>query len=85
MKVSGIYRLQGSPEENLAFARQALCALEAHYGAERLMWGSDWPHTQHESEVSFGTAVEQFEALGCSAQLRQALMVDTARALFGFE
>lgn len=85
VKVSGIYRLQGSPEENLAFARQALCALEAHYGAERLMWGSDWPHTQHESEVSFGTAVEQFEALGCSAQLRQALMVDTARALFGFE
>lgn len=85
VKVSGIYRLQGSPEENLAFARQALCALEAHYGAERLMWGSDWPHTQHESEVSFGTAVEQFEALGCSAQLRQALLVDTARALFGFE
>jgi predicted TIM-barrel fold metal-dependent hydrolase len=47
----GIYRLQGSPEENLAFARQRY-ALEAHYGAERLMWGSDWPHTQHESEVS---------------------------------
>lgn len=85
VKVSGIYRLQGSPEENLAFARQALCALEAHYGAERLMWGSDWPHTQHESEVSFGSAVEQFEALGCSAQLRQALLLDTARALFGFE
>ncbi|MGS7251691.1 amidohydrolase family protein [Pseudomonas sp. SK] len=85
VKVSGIYRLEGSAEENLAFARSALCALEAHYGAQRLMWGSDWPHTQHESAVSFGTAVEQFEALGCSAQLRRALLGDTARALFGFE
>ncbi|MFJ2985609.1 MULTISPECIES: amidohydrolase family protein [unclassified Pseudomonas] len=85
VKVSGIYRLEGTPEQNLAFARKALGALEAHYGAERLMWGSDWPHTQHESAVSFATVVEQFEALGCSAELRRALLVDTARALFGFE
>jgi predicted TIM-barrel fold metal-dependent hydrolase len=84
VKVSGIYRLEGSPEQNLAFARQALCALEAHYGAQRLMWGSDWPHTQHESAVSFATVVEQFEALGCSAALRRALLVETARELFGF-
>lgn len=85
VKVSGIYRLAGAPDENLAFARSALCALEAHYGAERLMWGSDWPHTQHESAISFATAVQQFDALGCSARLCQALLVDTARALFGFE
>ncbi|MBF8728339.1 amidohydrolase family protein [Pseudomonas putida] len=84
VKVSGIYRLEGSPEQNVLFARQALGALEAHYGAERLMWGSDWPHTQHERAISFGQALEQFEALGCSAQLRQALLVDTARTLFGF-
>lgn len=84
VKVSGIYRLEGTVQQNLAFARQALGALEAHYGAERLMWGSDWPHTQHEAAVSFGTVVEQFEALGCSAELRRALLVDTARDLFGF-
>ncbi|MFV3406721.1 MULTISPECIES: amidohydrolase family protein [Pseudomonas] len=85
LKVSGIYRLEGTPRENLRFAQQALGALEAHYGAERLMWGSDWPHTQHESTVNFSSVVEQFEALGCSAQLRQALLVDTARALFRFD
>ncbi|MBA6117378.1 amidohydrolase family protein [Pseudomonas putida] len=85
VKVSGVYRLEGTPEQNLTFARQALGALEAHYGAERLMWGSDWPHTQHEAAVSFATVVEQFEALGCSAELRRALLVDTARDLFGFE
>ncbi|MBK5000573.1 amidohydrolase family protein [Pseudomonas sp. S31] len=85
VKVSGVYRLAGTPEQNLAFARQALGALEAHYGAERLMWGSDWPHTQHEATVSFGSVVEQFEALGCSADLRRALLVETARDLFGFK
>ncbi|MFJ3076189.1 amidohydrolase family protein [Pseudomonas sp. NPDC087029] len=84
VKVSGIYRLEGTVLQNLAFARQALGALEAHYGAERLMWGSDWPHTQHEAAVSFAAVVEQFEALGCSAELRRALLVDTARGLFGF-
>nr|WP_314480732.1 amidohydrolase family protein [uncultured Pseudomonas sp.] len=84
VKVSGLYRLEGSPGQNLQFARQALGALEAHYGAQRLMWGSDWPHTQHEEAMSFGAALEQFEALGCSSELRQALMVDTASALFGF-
>lgn len=84
VKVSGIYRLEGTVQQNLAFARQALGALEAHYGAERLMWGSDWPHTQHEAAVSFAAVVEQFEALGCSAELRRALLVDTARGLFGF-
>jgi len=35
--------------------------------------------------VSFAAVVEQFEALGCSAELRRALLVDTARGLFGFE
>ncbi|WP_145193359.1 MULTISPECIES: amidohydrolase [unclassified Pseudomonas] len=84
VKVSGIYRLEGTAQQNLVFARQALGALEAHYGAERLMWGSDWPHTQHEAAVSFGSVLEQFDALGCSAELRRALMRETAQALFGF-
>lgn len=85
VKISGIYRLEGSNEENLRFAQQALGALEAHYGAEKLMWGSDWPHTQHEAAVSFSSVVQQFDALGCSAELRRALLVDTAQALFGFQ
>lgn len=85
VKVSGIYRLGGSATQNLLFARQALGMLEAHYGADRLLWGSDWPHTQHESAVNFTGVVEQFEALGCSTALRQALLVDTARALFDFQ
>lgn len=85
MKVSGIYRLAGSPQQNLQFARMALPLLERSLGAHRLVWGSDWPHTQHEDSIGFGTAVEQFQALECSTQLIRSVLVETPRALFGFD
>lgn len=85
MKVSGVYRLAGSAEQNLAFARAALPLLAQSFGPQRLVWGSDWPHTQHEQSVGFATVVEQLQALHGSAPLMQALRVDTPRALFGFD
>jgi predicted TIM-barrel fold metal-dependent hydrolase len=85
VKVSGIYRLEGSPEQNLAFAAQALCALEAHYGAQRLMWGSDWPHTQHESAVSFGTAVSSSRPWAVRRSCAGRCWWIPREALFGFE
>ncbi len=84
MKVSGIYRLNGSEQENLDFARAALPLLVQSFGPQRLVWGSDWPHTQHESRVSYGTVVEQLQALGCSAQLMRSLLVDAPQRLFDF-
>ncbi|WP_363270991.1 amidohydrolase family protein [Roseovarius sp.] len=33
-------------------------------GAERLVWGSDWPQTQHEGRVDFAKVVEHRERLG---------------------
>ncbi|AMS18309.1 hypothetical protein A3218_29980 [Pseudomonas chlororaphis] len=84
MKVSGIYRLGGTDRQNLEFARSALPLLEQSFGVQRLVWGSDWPHTQHEDSVGFGTVIEQLGALGCSRPLARALLVDSPRALFGF-
>ncbi|KPG98757.1 hypothetical protein AEQ67_13230 [Pseudomonas sp. RIT-PI-q] len=85
MKVSGIYRLAGTPQQNLEFARMALPLLEQSFGIRRLVWGSDWPHTQHEENVGFGTVIDQLEALQCSTALMRALLVDSPRMLFGFE
>ncbi|MFF7709614.1 amidohydrolase family protein [Pseudomonas sp. NPDC007930] len=83
VKVSAIYRLGGTQAENLAFARAALPLLLEHFGAERLVWGSDWPHTQHE-QLSYADQLALLEqALPCPEQ-RQALRVRGARALFGF-
>lgn len=84
MKVSGIYRLEGTPQQNLEFARMALPLLAQSFGIGRLMWGSDWPHTQHEESVGFETVVDQLKALECSTELMRALLVDSPRRVFGF-
>ncbi|SET73670.1 Predicted metal-dependent hydrolase, TIM-barrel fold [Pseudomonas sp. NFR09] len=85
LKVSGIYRLGGSPAQNLEFARQAMPLLQQSFGLHRLVWGSDWPHTQHETSVDYPTVIEQRQALGWSTPVAQALLIDTPRALFGFD
>ncbi|MBV4552179.1 amidohydrolase family protein [Pseudomonas sp. SWRI102] len=84
MKVSGIYRLAGTDRENLEFARSAMALLEQSFGPRRLVWGSDWPHTQHEGSVGFDTVMQQLQALEGSAHLMHALMVETPRHLFRF-
>ncbi|MHA6788550.1 amidohydrolase family protein [Pseudomonas bijieensis] len=84
MKVSGIYRLGATAPQNLEFARASLTLLEQSFGPERLVWGSDWPHTQHEESVGFETVMGQLRALQCSAPLMHALMVQAPQALFRF-
>ncbi|MCU1737086.1 MULTISPECIES: amidohydrolase family protein [Pseudomonas] len=84
IKVSGIYRLGGTPMENLHFAEKALSLMLKTLGPDRLLWGSDWPHTQHEQEVSFGSELDRLRRLACAAPLRQHLLCNTAAELFGF-
>ncbi|WP_434677170.1 amidohydrolase family protein [Pseudomonas sp. R1-18] len=84
IKVSAIYRLGGSSEQNAAFASAALPLLIQNFGAQRLVWGSDWPHTQHEQHVSYASVVEQLRQLDCPDPIRRSLLVDAPRALFGF-
>lgn len=84
IKVSGIYRLGGTPMENLHFAEKALSLMLQTLGPDRLLWGSDWPHTQHEHEVSFDSELDCLRRLACAAPLRQHLLCNTAAELFGF-
>ena len=84
IKVSAIYRLGGSDEQNAAFARAALPLLVQHFGAQRLVWGSDWPHTQHEQHISYAAVVEQLHQLDCPEPVMRSLLVDAPRALFDF-
>ncbi|AAZ35009.1 2-Pyrone-4,6-dicarboxylate lactonase [Pseudomonas savastanoi pv. phaseolicola 1448A] len=84
MKVSAIYRLGGTAEQNAAFAHAALPLLLQSFGPRRLVWGSDWPHTQHEQEVSYASVVEQFRALECPEPLKNMLLVEAPQALFDF-
>ena len=47
MKLSSAYRLEGRNAQSLA--RLWLSEL----GADRLLWGSDWPCTNHEKEANY--------------------------------
>ncbi|PCR96098.1 hypothetical protein CP336_13940 [Pseudomonas fluorescens] len=84
IKVSGIYRLGSTPQQNIDFARRALALLEQSFGLHQLVWGSDWPHTQHEQSIGFATVVDQLQALELSAQASDSLLVQAPRRLFGF-
>lgn len=84
VKVSAIYRLGGSSAQNAEFARAALPLLRTCFGSNRLVWGSDWPHTQHEREVDFAHVMKQLQDMECSDPVRHALLVDAPKILFGF-
>jgi predicted TIM-barrel fold metal-dependent hydrolase len=84
VKVSGIYRLGGTSEQNAEFARAALPLLIKGFGLSRLVWGSDWPHTQHENEIGYGDVVGQLRELGCSEAQLRGVLVEAPQDLFGF-
>jgi predicted TIM-barrel fold metal-dependent hydrolase len=78
IKLSGPYRCAGQP--NL-YARTFLDA----FGAQRLMWGSDWPWTQHSEGMTFARALGWLSEWLPEEACRQTVLRDTPRALFGFD
>lgn len=65
-------------------AHAAARALLGAFGAERLVWGSDWPHTQHEDLIDFAGSRTLLDAWVPSHAQRQRILVDTPAVLFGF-
>lgn len=84
VKVSAYYRL-GSDGLGQQQAHQAFGLLLEHGMAERMVWGSDWPHTQHENLVSYAQNFDFFEDLVQDATLKEAILSDNALRLFGFK
>jgi predicted TIM-barrel fold metal-dependent hydrolase len=50
VKISAPYRNGPAGED---FAKAAYPLLRNAYGLDRLLWGSDWPHTQFEASQSY--------------------------------
>ena len=59
VKVSAPYRIFPSiaPDEAAAYCTPFAAALADRFGADRLVWGSDWPWTQFENRHSYAQAV----------------------------
>jgi predicted TIM-barrel fold metal-dependent hydrolase len=65
VKLSAPYRLGGVDPAPYA------AAFLAHFGPERLLWGSDWPWTQHEVSTSYTECVAQIGGwLGADEKLQ---------------
>ncbi len=78
--LSGAYRV--GPER----ARQAAPMLLDAFGPERLMWASDWPHTDTglNRVTTYPLTLRTFEDSLQSEAMRQTILVDTPSKLYGF-
>jgi predicted TIM-barrel fold metal-dependent hydrolase len=96
VKLSAAYRTARTPRAEPALRDAALAAQDADtaratagallgaFGPERLVWGSDWPHTQHRQFIDYPTSRRLLDDWVPDAALRRRILVDTPAELFGF-
>jgi predicted TIM-barrel fold metal-dependent hydrolase len=77
VKISAPYRTPGCDHRALA------ARLLAEAGAERLLFGSDWPFVGHEDEVTYADTVTWFEH-SIPDPAHRAIIGRTALRLYGF-
>ena len=73
------------PDARGSAACAAARALLQALGAERLLWGSDWPHTQHRHLADFASTRAVLDDWVPDAAARRRILVDTPAALFRFD
>ncbi|AYO53464.1 amidohydrolase family protein [Acinetobacter wuhouensis] len=83
IKVSGFYRL-GEFSKSISIATQAFQLLKEKGFMHKLIWGSDWPHTQHESKISYETAIKAFKTIVPDLKEQQQILGENAQKLFLF-
>ena len=84
VKLSGAYR-NGQAARGNHIASFATPALLDEFGAERLLWGSDWPHTCFEHPDATGVAREALDRWISSDADWQTVLVDSPHRLFRFD
>ncbi|MDE2415771.1 MAG: amidohydrolase family protein [Comamonadaceae bacterium] len=63
-------------------ARRCAQQLLAAFGPERLVWGSDWPHTQHQDMTDYGRSLAALSDWVPDAAQRNRILGATAAELF---
>lgn len=74
MKVSGYYRL-AKDDKGIEYAKQSLNLLLQKNMQDRLLWGSDWPHTQFEQSMSFSNALDKFRQIVQNEDLIEKILI----------
>ena len=82
VKVSAYYRLDN--ELSIQNAVDAFELLKKHGMKDRLIWGSDWPHTQYESKMSFDKALNDFKNIVNNKYFMNKILTQNNAHLFNF-
>lgn len=80
VKISAPYRNGPAGE---SFAKEAYPLLRSAYGLDRLLWGSDWPHTQFEATQTYAKNRQFLDTLVVDERER-AQVLASPRPLFRF-
>lgn len=78
VKLSAAYR--NGPDADAA--RSCAGRLLAAFGPERLVWGSDWPHTQHQGLADYTSSLAALSDWVPDAAQRARILGSTAAELF---
>lgn len=81
IKLSGAYR-NGANGRGEEIAQEAIPLLLSSFGAKRLLWGSDWPHTQFEKVASYASARADLDRWIPDPAVRGIILNETPRELF---
>jgi predicted TIM-barrel fold metal-dependent hydrolase len=80
-KISAAYRCNANLEE----AQTMLATLRDGYGhSDRLIWGSDWPNTQFESQTNYSEQYDFMKALLPNKSERNTVLINNPAKLFTF-
>ncbi len=76
-KFSAPYRLPAGA------ARDCAAAILDSFGTERILWGSDWPHTQFEGRFGYADALAWLTDWAPDPDDRARILTDNPRRLMG--
>jgi len=84
VKLSGAYRSTRG-NSGLGLGTELAGALLDAFGSARLVWGSDWPHTQHQDRIDYAASVHALATWVPEESTRAAILSRSAKELFRFD
>jgi predicted TIM-barrel fold metal-dependent hydrolase len=84
VKLSAAYRSAVNDDGTALGMSLASQILDA-YTPDRLVWGSDWPHTQHQHIVDYDAARRALDQWVPDGAQRESILTSSARTLYRFD
>jgi len=84
VKLSAAYRSIVN-SDGTAIGATLASQLVAAFTPERLVWGSDWPHTQHQQLIDYARTRQALDQWVPDAAQRESVLTSSPRALYRFK